>query len=148
MMPELTGVEVCTEIRAAKLRFQPYLILLTARHLPEDAAAALDAGADDYMTKPYSPVELRARLNVGKRYLEQAEQVKILRGLLPICSYCKRIRDDENYWHQLEEYLMEHAEVRFSHSLCPECLRKQFPALAEKLRAENATDQPAKPSKK
>ncbi len=133
MMPGLTGVEICRSVRAAKLRFQPYIVILTARSRPADLAAALDAGADDYISKPYSPVELRARLGVGRRYLEAAAEVKVLSGLLPICSCCKKIRDDENYWHRIEEYLEDHADVRLSHSLCPDCMRKEFPGMADEI---------------
>ena len=54
-------------------------------------------------------------------------QVKTLSGLLPICSYCKRIRDDKGYWNKIESYIHDHSEAEFSHSVCPECAKKYYP---------------------
>ncbi len=56
-------------------------------------------------------------------------EVKTLQGIIPICAYCKNIRDDQGYWNQVEEYLGKHAEVDFSHGICPDCLDKNFPEL-------------------
>lgn len=138
MMPEMDGVEVCRRIRALGQIPQPYLMLLTAKSGKEDLLQGFDAGADDYLTKPFDRDELRARVNVGIRVLglqsaladRVAEleaalaRVKQLQGLLPICSYCKRIRDDKNYWDQVENYITLHSEARFSHGICPDCYRR------------------------
>ena len=110
--------------------------MLTARADKESLVRGLEAGADDYITKPFDREELRARLQVGCRMVElhtqltnhakQLEdslaQVKLLQGLLPICCYCKKIRDDNKYWHQLECYIMGHSEARFTHGICPRCM--------------------------
>jgi phosphoserine phosphatase RsbU/P len=128
MMPGCDGIELCRRIRTSKLRAYVYVILLTARTSREDLVVGLDAGADDYLTKPFDPEELRARVRVGRRMVELLASVKQLRGLLPICSYCKRIRDDQNYWEQVESYITEHTDVRFSHGICPACYDK---AMAE-----------------
>ena len=60
------------------------------------------------------------------------DNVKTLNGLLPICSYCKKIRDDRGYWHQVEIYIQAHSDVDFSHGLCPECAKKLFPEFYDK----------------
>jgi DNA-binding response OmpR family regulator len=135
MMPELDGVEICRRVRETPTSTPPYIILLTAKSERTDVVAGLDAGANDYLTKPFDRAELRARVQVGVQVLELQKnladrvteledalaQVKQLQALLPICSYCKNIRDEQNYWQQLDSYLMEHADVMFSHGICPDC---------------------------
>ncbi|MCU1382583.1 MAG: copR [Acidobacteria bacterium] len=128
MMPRLDGVELCRRVRAASLPSPVYLILLTARTSRHDLIAGLEAGADDYLTKPFDPDELRARIHVGQRTLGLMANIRQLTGLLPICSYCKRIRSDDDYWEQLDSYISEHTAARFSHGICPPCLKK---AMAE-----------------
>jgi DNA-binding response OmpR family regulator len=138
MMPGLNGPELCTKIRELAKDEPPYLILLTARMSKEDTVQGLQAGADDYVTKPVDFHELQARVHTGQRIvtlqqhlarrvreLEQAlAQVRQLQGLLPICAYCKKIRDDQNYWQQVETYISTRADVRFSHAICPDCLER------------------------
>ena len=66
--------------------------------------------------------------------LQQAlADVKTLSGLLPICSYCKKIRDDGNFWHNVESYMTEHSEITFSHGMCPDCMRKHHPEFADEV---------------
>ena len=138
LMPETDGVEVCRQARETPALKSAYIILLTSRGSKEDIVEGLQAGADDYVTKPFDHGELRARVQVGSRVvqlqsaladrvkeLEEAiANVKQLQGLLPICSYCKKIRDDGNYWHRVESYIAGHANVRFSHGICPDCSSK------------------------
>ena len=135
VMPGLDGVEVCRRVRARPAAEPAYIILLTARGGSDDVVAGLESGADEYLTKPVDPDELRARLRAGCRVLQlraslearvreleaALARVKQLQGLLPICCYCKKVRSDENYWQQVESYLVEHADVRFSHGICPDC---------------------------
>jgi phosphoserine phosphatase RsbU/P len=135
MMPGLEGPEVCRRVRALARPIPTYLILLTARGQTEDVVAGLDSGADDYVTKPFDRPELRSRLRVGERVLSLQQgladrvaelevalgQVKELKGLLPICCYCKAVRDDRNYWHRVETYITAHSSARFSHGICPGC---------------------------
>ena len=135
LMPELDGVEICRRIRASETLKSSYVILLTSRGSKEDIVEGLEAGADDYVTKPFDHGELRARVQVGARVIglqnalaervhqleEAIASVKTLQGLLPICCYCKKIRDDGNYWHRVESYISGHANVRFSHGICPDC---------------------------
>jgi DNA-binding response OmpR family regulator len=135
LMPGLDGLEVCRRVRALPTRLPPYLLLLTVRDTRPDIVAGLQGGADDYMTKPFDHDELHARLQTGLRILrlqeelaaelrrsqEALELVKQLQGLLPICGYCKRIRDGHDAWQQLEDYISAHSEARFSHGVCPLC---------------------------
>jgi phosphoserine phosphatase RsbU/P len=138
LMPGLDGVELCQRVRQTPALESCYIILLTQRGTRQDMVEGLEAGADDYLTKPFDPDELRARIQVGARVvklqgalaervrdLEDAlQRVNQLHGLLPICCYCKRIRDDRNYWHQVESYIEVHSKAQFSHSICPECVQK------------------------
>jgi CheY-like chemotaxis protein len=135
MMPVMDGIEICRRVRLLPRASPVYLILLTARGGNQDIVRGLDAGADDYVTKPFSREELRARIHVGVRVVElqtnladrvgELERalagVNQLQGLLPICSYCKKIRDDRNYWQQVEGYISAHSEAQFSHGICPDC---------------------------
>lgn len=135
MMPEVDGLEVVRRLRRSSRNRGAYVILLTGRDSRSDIVVGLEAGADDYITKPFNPPELRARVQVGVRVLGLQEalaarihdledalsRVKRLQGLLPICSYCKKIRDDQNYWQQVDAYITEHSEAAFSHGICPEC---------------------------
>jgi len=135
MMPFADGPELCRRIRQDERHAHMHLILLTARDSSADVVACLDAGADDYLTKPFDLEELRARVHVGIRVLKLQERlaarveelqtalskVKQLSGLLPICSYCKRIRSDKNYWERVDSYIADHTDAKFSHGICPTC---------------------------
>jgi len=141
MMPALDGVEICRRVRAEQKHGYIYLILLTAKTRQEDRVAGFKAGADDYLTKPFDAQDLKARVAVGQRIieLESALQAKVaelqaaqghveqLQGLLPICMHCKKIRDDDSTWHQLEVYIERHSSAAFTHSLCTECLARHYP---------------------
>jgi len=135
MMPNVDGLELCRRLRQDETRAHVYVILLTSRDGRADLVAGLDGGADDYLVKPFDLEELRARVQVGIRMATLQERlaervvelqaalskVKQLSGLLPICSYCKRIRSDENYWEQVESYIGQHSDAQFSHGICPAC---------------------------
>jgi phosphoserine phosphatase RsbU/P len=129
MMPGIDGIELCRRIRTTPPRSPVYVILLTARTSRQDLVAGLEAGADDYLTKPFDPDELRARIHVGRRTLGLIANIKRLTGLLPICSYCKRIRSDHDYWEQVESYIADHTDALFSHGICPACLTKAMDEL-------------------
>jgi phosphoserine phosphatase RsbU/P len=146
VMPGLDGLEVCRRIRQMSLSLPVYIIFLTSKGSREDIVEGLQAGADDFLTKPFDTQELQARLQVGVRVVKlQAElaqrikeleaaldQVNQLEGILPICSYCKKIRDDKDYWQQIESYIEDHSEALFTHSICPDCYQSRVePELAE-----------------
>ncbi len=135
MMPRLEGAEVCRRVRLEMPLANMYLMLLTSLEGKDRIVTGLEAGADDYLIKPFDPDELRARVNVGVRVLTLQERlaervkeledalgnVKQLHGLLPICSYCKRIRADDQYWTAVESYIAERSNAQFSHGICPPC---------------------------
>lgn len=145
MMPEMDGLEVIRQVRALQTDRPPYLIMLTAKGEKADIIAGLEAGASDYLTKPFNAGELRARVEVGRRMIEMQdvladkveelrkaiEQIRTLRGIVPICSNCKKIRDDSGYWHQLEAYFRDHTEAEFTHGICPRCMDKLYPEFSE-----------------
>lgn len=148
MMPGLDGSQVCARARAQAGERLLYMILLTAKGRKEDIVLGLTAGADDYVIKPFDRAELKARINAGERILRlQAElaarvkelelalaNVKLLQGLLPICCYCKKIRDDKNYWQQVDTYVADHSEAQFTHGICPDCRDKIVKPELERLK--------------
>lgn len=145
MMPGLDGVEVCRKVRQLNVSNPTYIIFLTSRSSKKDIVAGLEAGADDYIGKPYETDELRVRVKVGERITALqsalAEQVhslrkalahvKTLQGILPICMHCHKIRNDQQSWERLEKYIAKHSDAEFSHGLCPECLEKHYPDFNE-----------------
>ena len=145
MMPGFDGIEICRKVRSTPRFELMYIILLTSRSEKEDLAMGFIAGANDYITKPFHPVELESRVRVGQRMvklqtslagrikeLEEAlREVKRLQGLLPICSYCKKVRNEANYWQQVESYLASHTEVQLTHGVCPDCYAKMMKELDE-----------------
>jgi len=153
MMPGADGLEVCRRIRAAKPHATTYIILVTARGGLENVVQGLEAGADDYLTKPFDPRELRARLRAGVRIVqlqgalleryrqleESLKRVKQLQGLLPICSYCKKIRNDRNYWEQVDAYVASHSEAQFTHGVCPECYELHLKPQLQRLPNDNTS---------
>ena len=141
LMPGKDGDEICRRAREMNRTSPLYIILLTALGRKKDVVAGLEAGADDYVSKPFSNDELRARIQVAQRVielqsalsqrLEELEDalahIKTLQGILPICMHCHRIRDDQESWEQLESYIQDHSEAAFTHGLCPDCLEKHYP---------------------
>lgn len=145
-MPKLDGAEVCRRLRESASNDGTYAIILTAKRRMTDLVEAFEAGADDYLSKPADREELQARLRVGARMLELQgrlarrvrdleaanAEIRQLQEILPICSYCKKVRDDTDYWQEVEEYFAERADTRFSHAICPHCYEERVtPELAE-----------------
>jgi phosphoserine phosphatase RsbU/P len=145
MMPVMEGIEVVRQTRASLSSADRYvyIILLTQKDSRRDIVAGLEAGADDYVVKPFDHDELKVRIRSGQRIVElQCElasanarlrnalsDVKVLSGFLPLCAACKKIRDAEGHWHQIESYISRHSEAHFSHSVCPDCARSLYPDL-------------------
>ncbi len=119
MMPGMDGYEVCRRIKSNYRTRHIPIIFLTAKTEPDDVVKAFEAGGVDYVTKPFHTAELLARV---KTHVE----MKILRGLLPICSHCKMVRNTKGYWEKIDAYLESHSEILFTHSLCPGCLDELY----------------------
>jgi len=132
MMPRMSGYEVCRILRRQRSLEELPVIFLTAKNQTSDVVTGMALGANDYLTKPISKDELLARVrphldlvrvhrDLEHLVEEKVSQIKILRGLLPICASCKKIRDDEGYWSELEIFIDSHSEARFTHGICPDC---------------------------
>ena len=141
MMRDTDGVEACRRIKADKRYRDLPILMVTAIKAGAFLETAFAAGAADYVTKPINRLELLTRMSSALKLkremdrrkareeeLEQAlQEIKVLRGILPICSRCKKIRDEHGQWHSVESYIKGHSEADFSHLICPECLDKHFP---------------------
>lgn len=152
MMPGMDGLELCRRVRQSPSTTPPYLILLTAMSGKEDVVRGIQAGANDYLSKPFHREELRVRVGVGVQMLtlqkalaervkeleEALSQVNQLQGMLPICSYCKKVRDDQNYWQKVENYISDHTDVQFSHGICPDCYEQVIREFKEQKQTEDA----------
>lgn len=122
MMPKVDGLDLCRMIRSHVQEKYAYVIFLTALAGKKYYFEGMEAGADDFLNKPVDMDELTARLRVAERILALHTEVKQLEGLLPICSYCKKIRDDKNTWQPIERYIGKRTEATFSHGACPTCI--------------------------
>ena len=145
MMPDLSGFDVCRIIKSDVAFADIPVIFLTAMDTYDAQLQGLELGGIDYIAKPVNLdlLKLRVRnhiaLKVHRDLLKQKNEeleaalarVKQLEGIIPICMYCKKIRDDQQSWHQLETYISKHSEVLFSHGMCPDCLSAHYPDLKE-----------------
>ncbi|SMC78149.1 Response regulator receiver domain-containing protein [Desulfocicer vacuolatum DSM 3385] len=134
MMPGMDGYEVCERVKANEKTKNIPVIFVTAISEIEDAAKGFQAGAVDFIQKPLNPPMVKARVDLHIKLhhtmadLKKAlSKVKTLSGFLPICSHCKKIRDDKGYWNQIEAYIHNHSDAEFSHGICPECAQKYYP---------------------
>lgn len=146
MMPGVSGYDVLEWIKQdSTLSYIP-VIMITAASLDdnmEPLARSFELGAMDFISKPFSNLELVQRVKSALRLEKQrqeleaaATQIRSLEKLLPICSYCKKIRSDNNYWQEVEGYISEHTDTIFSHSICPDCYETKVKPEMEKLKSE------------
>lgn len=147
MMPEMDGFEVCRLLKQDSRHRDIPVIFISALNEEVDETRGFEAGAVDFLTKPIKPAILNHRVAVHLELRSQQEtlqrqnrelqealsRVKELSGLLPICMTCKKIRDDQGYWNQLEGYISNHSDVLFSHSYCPECADAAMTRMREQL---------------
>jgi len=121
MMPEMDGYEMCKKLKEDSSTKDIPVIFLTGKTETESLVKGFDIGAADYVKKPFKSAELLARIRTHIGYKKAREEIKILKGLIPICAKCKKIRDDKGYWNQVDTYIEKHSEATFSHGICPEC---------------------------
>lgn len=123
-MPKVDGLGLVRRIREANRQRYTYVIMLTALVGSESYLAGMEAGADDFLTKPVSVEDLGIRLRVAERITTLHENVKLLEGLLAICMYCKGVRVAEDAWATIESYVEAHSDASFSHGVCPPCYER------------------------
>ncbi len=132
MMPDLDGLGLCEKVRARSKTSYTYFILLTANHTSsENYALAAAAGVDDFLSKPLDREIMRMRFSVAERILRFTAEIRHLQEMIPICVYCRKIRDGDDYWDRVESYIQKETGSRFSHVACPECLEKELQALRD-----------------
>ena len=147
MMPEMSGFEVCSRLQEDEKTKNVPVIFLTAVTDKESIVTGFNKGGKDYLTKPFNTPELLARVKTHidlklsrdkqQHLIEELQkalnEVKTLSGLLPICSHCKKIRDDSGYWQGVEQYIAARSDTQFSHGICPDCMRQFYPKVAERV---------------
>lgn len=134
VMPEMDGYELCTRLKADPRTKEIPVIFITAVSEAMDDARAFELGAVDYVPKPFNPMTVKARVNTHiklHRTLQELQNalkdIRTLSGLIPICSSCKKIRDDKGFWNQVEIYIEDRSDAQFSHGICPDCRDKIYP---------------------
>ena len=126
MMPEMDGYEVCQKVKLNQEYKEIPVIFLTAKREPEDVAKGFEVGAVDYITKPFNSIELLARVKSHVEMKLARDEIQTLRGMIPICSKCKSIRDEQGFWQQVEQYIEHHTEAVFTHGLCENCSEELY----------------------
>ena len=126
MMPEMDGYELCSKIKANPKFKEIPVIFLTAKRETDDLVRAFNVGAVDYVTKPFNAMELLMRVRTHVELKQAREEIKTLKGIIPICASCKKIRDDQGFWNQVETYISNRTDAKFSHGLCPACERELY----------------------
>jgi phosphoserine phosphatase RsbU/P len=132
MMPQIDGLEFCRRVRSRKQTLYTYFIMVTAAHSSnDDFTLAMEAGVDDFLTKPLDRRIIRTRLRVAERILRYTTALRELEDLIPICAYCHKVRNDSDYWQRVESYITEHTGSGFTHGICPECYAGQIKLIDE-----------------
>lgn len=127
MMPEIDGYEVCIEIKKRKeLKWVP-IIFLTAKTEIDSIVKGFESGGVDYITKPFNTPELLARVQTHLELKKAREEILELKGMIPMCANCNKIRDDKGFWNHVEKYIEDHSEALVSHGICPECVLELYP---------------------
>lgn len=150
MLTDGNGFELAERILRDHGKGQIPIIFITARAHIEDKVMGFQAGGVDYITKPFEESEVLARVRTHlelksiqkeqqeliRQLREALDEVRQLRGIIPICARCKKIRDDDGYWMQVDQYFSVHSDIEFSHGLCPECMHELYPDLVDEKNQE------------
>ncbi|MBE7464034.1 MAG: response regulator transcription factor [Planctomycetes bacterium] len=138
-MPRIDGLELCRRLRADERFKTLYLIFLTGLADKKDLVEGLDAGANDYVIKPFDPTELRARIAIGERMVNLMHElqrshaeIRQLATLLPVCAWCRKVRNDDGYWNDLQLYIVDTLGTKITHGICPSCKNEQMKKLTPK----------------
>ncbi len=126
MMPGMDGYYVCELLKEKKSTASIPVIFLSAKSDTDDIVRGFEAGGVDYVTKPFNSAELLARVKTHLELKNAREEIKTLRGILPICAHCKKVRNDSGFWEQVEVYIGNHSEAKFTHGLCPDCEKELY----------------------
>lgn len=130
MMPGVDGLSLCQKVRDRGHTAYTYFILLTGR---DTSAANYElagaAGVDDFLSKPLDREVIRIRLRVAERILRFTAEIRQLREMIPICVYCRKVRDEHECWDPVETYIQKQTGSRFSHGACPDCYETQVSKL-------------------
>ncbi len=153
MMPGMDGYTVCEKLKEDPDTENIPIIFITAKAEMKDIVKGFKIGAVDYIKKPFRAEEIRVRVNIHielkktkdilekkfdkerkltKELQEALSKVKTLSGLLPICCYCHKIKDDKGYWQRVDEYIRRHSDADFTHGICGDCREKVMKDLEEK----------------
>lgn len=131
MMPEMDGYEVCKRLKKDPDTKNIPVIFLTGKAESQDIVRGFEVGGLDFVTKPFISVELFARVKTQIKLKQAFDEIKTLKGFLPICAQCKKIRDDNGFWKRVEKYIEDHSEAKFTHGICPDCLKDVYSKYGE-----------------
>jgi DNA-binding response OmpR family regulator len=130
MMPGLDGLAFCEKVRARPQTPYTYFILVTANHTSaSNYEMASAAGVDDFLVKPLDREAIQMRLRVAERILKYTAEIRQLQELIPICTYCHKVRNQHDYWDLVESYIQKQTGSRFTHCACPQCYEQEMERL-------------------
>ena len=134
LMPRISGIELCSLIRAERRQNYTYIMLFTTPEETRNILESLNCGADDFITKPLTEDVLAARIMLGQRIVNAENVNRAFARLIPICAYCKKVRNDNDCLKPLDEFLLAHSDLQLSHGICPDCYQTKVRPELENIR--------------